>query len=93
MFLRGESATDDLPAALVGLPADAGPAVLLVREQVPRTLDVGDYVTSLSLESGCTCSHSAFDVHSAFYSQRFRAFVITENLSRRRTEYYDGIYL
>lgn len=68
-----QSAADDVPAPELGLVADAGPAVLLVGQQVLGTLKVGHHVGALGLEglgAGLDCQ---LDVGYALHGQRLGA--------------------
>jgi hypothetical protein len=70
----GESAADHVPALLLGLSADAGPTVLLVRKQILRAFDVSDDVGASSLKGLGTSHHSFLDIDSTFNFQSFGAF-------------------
>jgi hypothetical protein len=70
----GESASDHVPALLLGLGADAWPTVLLVRKQILRAFDVSDDVGASSLKGLGTSHHSFLDIDSTFNFQSFGAF-------------------
>lgn len=70
------SATDDVPALLLGLSTDAWPAVLLIRKKIPSTFDVCDHVSSSCFEGLGAGNNSPLDIDSALYFKSFGAFCV-----------------
>lgn len=68
-----KSAADDVPSFLLSFSANAGPAVLLVGQQVSGALDIGDDVRSFSLKSSSACSHGSFNFNRTFNLKFFSA--------------------
>lgn len=73
--LRLGSASDDLPSLLLGLVANARPAVLLVGHEILSALDIGDDVGSASLEGGSAGLDCPLNVDCALHGQGFRTLV------------------
>lgn len=78
------SAADDVPALLLGLSADARPAMLLVGKQVTGAFDVGDHVSSSSLEGLGAGNYSLFDIDSALNFESFGALCVVVEIVEGR---------
>lgn len=67
--MYNQSAADHMPAPLLGLVADARPAVLLICQQVLRALEVGHHIGALGLGGLGAGLHCQLDVGDALHGQ------------------------